>query len=137
MEPHFDLTDRHFEMSFENATLDPKLFSHEAHLRLAWIHIKAYGIDVAIINVTSQLMKYVTSLGANSKYNATVTVAAVMAVYHFMLKSGSDNFKDFIDEFPRLKSNFKELLGQHYGFDVFSDEEARSTFLEPDLSPFD
>jgi len=137
MEPHFNMTDEHFQLAFENAILDPKLFSHEAHLRLAWIHINAFGIDIAIKNVTSQLMNYVTGLGMTYKYHETVTIAAVRAIYHFMLKSGSDNFKDFIKEFPRLKYNFKELLSKHYGFDVFTTEEARSSFLEPDLLPFD
>jgi hypothetical protein len=137
MEPHFNMTDEHFQQAFENATMDPILFSHEAHLRLAWIHINAFGIDFAIKNVTSQLMNYVTGLGMASKYNETVTIASVRAVYHFMLKSGSDNFKGFIGEFPMLKFNFKELLSQHYGFDVFTSEEARTSFLEPNLLPFD
>jgi hypothetical protein len=42
-ELHFSLTDIEFENQFENGTLKPELFSHEAHVRLAWIHIKKYG----------------------------------------------------------------------------------------------
>jgi hypothetical protein len=137
METHFDLTNQQFEIAFKSAHLNPNLFTHEAHLRLAWIHIKAYGIDTAIENITSQLTQYTKHLGAEVKYNETVTIAAVKAVYHFILKSESVNFKDFILEFPRLKFNFKDLLGQHYGFDIFSSEEAKSSFLVPDLLPFD
>ena len=76
-------------------------------------------------------------LNALDKYNETVTIAAVKAVYHFMQKSTSDNFKGFIVEFPRLKTNFKSILEQHYQIDLFNSELARSTFLEPDLLPFD
>jgi len=137
MSSHFQLTDSQFEQDFQNASLDPKLFDHEAHLRLAWIHINAYGIDTAIDTIARQLKNYTKSLGAEDKYNETVTIAAIRAVYHFMLKSESDNFMDFIMEFPRLKLNFKELLSQHYGFDVFSNEEARITFIAPDLLPFE
>ena len=137
MQTHFDLNDPQFELAFKNASLDPQLFDHEAHLRLAWIHINNYGVNTAIENVCSQLINYTKNLGAEDKYNETVTVAAVRAVYHFMMKSKSNNFKDFIAEFPRLKNNFKELLGQHYGFDVFSNEEAKSSFLAPDLLTFD
>ncbi|WP_353777635.1 hypothetical protein [Winogradskyella sp. 3972H.M.0a.05] len=137
MTNHFHFTDEEFANEFKNATLPPSLFSHEAHLRLAWIYVKAYGIEQAVDMVKSQLINYVNHLGAVSKYNETVTIAAVRAVYHFTLKSKSHNFKDFIDEFPRLKTNFKDILGQHYGIDLFNSKMAKSSFLEPDLLPFD
>src|SRR5690606_11262429 len=113
------------------------LFSHEAHLRLAWIHIRKYGIDQAIENICAQLKEYTQSLGAIEKYNETVTTAAINAVYHFMLKSNTDTFQIFTIEHPRLISNFRDLLGQHYAIDIFHSELAKSTFLEPELLPFD
>ena len=137
MQDHYKLNDVEFVRQFKNGSLDPKLFSHEAHIRLAWIHINNYGIDIAIENIDEQLLKYTTSLGAKDKYNKTVTVAAVRAVYHFFLKSKSDNFKNFILEFPRLRDNFKDLLDSHYGFDIFKSEVAKKEYLEPDLLPFD
>ncbi|TMM57390.1 hypothetical protein FEE95_12965 [Maribacter algarum] len=137
MENHFQLSDLEFEKLFERCELDPSLFSHEAHLRLAWIHISTYGIDVAVSNIQSQIKAFVKQVGAEDKYNATLTVAAIRAVYHFMLKSESTNFKDFIKEFPRLKNNFKELIDTHYGFDIFNSKQAKTAFLEPDLLPFD
>ena len=48
MEPHYALSDPEFEKQFESAVLDPKFFSHEAHLRLAWIHVTKYGVERAI-----------------------------------------------------------------------------------------
>ena len=137
MNEQYQLTDLEFSNAFKNATLDPKLFNHEAHLRLAWIYIDRDGIEEAITQVCSQITNYATSLGAANKYNETVTIAAVRAVYHFYLKSKSDNFRDFIEEFPRLKNNFKDLLAQHYGIDIFNSEVAKCSFLEPDLLPFD
>ncbi|HKK12097.1 MAG TPA: hypothetical protein VJ945_04660 [Flavobacteriaceae bacterium] len=137
IEDHFKLSDTEFEKQFENCQLNPSVFGHEAHLRLAWIHIKNYGIEKALQNVKSQLQNFVEYVGAKDKYNVTLTIAAVKAVNHFMLKSEPDNFKDFIEEFPRLKHNFKELLGYHYGIDIFNSREAKAKFLEPDLLPFD
>ena len=136
MNNHYKFNDEEFEVQFENCTLDASLFNHEAHIRLAWIHITKYGVNQAISNVDAQLIKYVTSLGARDKYNKTVTLAAVKAVNHFIQKSKSNNFKDFISEFPRLKTNFKELLAQHYSIDIFNSSVAKSTFLKPNLSPF-
>jgi len=136
MKDHYQFTDTELESQFSNCTLEASLFNHEAHIRLAWIHVKKYDIDEAIINVDEQLIKFVSSLGARDKYNKTLTIAAIKAVYHFVQKSNSDNFKDFIDEFPRLKTNFKDLLSQHYSIDIFNSEIAKSSFLEPNLLPF-
>ena len=39
MQDHRQLTDQEFSAQFEQTTLDAALFNHEAHLRLAWIHL--------------------------------------------------------------------------------------------------
>lgn len=137
MKTHFELDDHAFERQLEDCTLPAEVFTHEAHLRLAWIHINTYGIEKAIENIRLQLVSYVDALGARDKYNETLTVAAIRVVYHFMLQSKSKNFQDFITEFPRLKYNFKELIHSHYGVDIFSSTRAKQKYLEPDLLPFD
>lgn len=137
MEKHFDLSDSDFEIKFINCELNPSDFTHEAHLRLAWININKYGIKQAEINIQNQLQKFVEFVGEKDKYNTTLTIAAIKAVYHFMRKSNSNNFKDFITEFPRLKHNFKELMDCHYGFDIYKSNKAKNEFLKPDLVPFD
>jgi len=137
MEKHFELSDAEFEKQFINCELSPDIFSHEAHLRLAWINIKKYGIKKAVTNLQGQLREYVKSVGAENKYNTTLTLAAIKAVYYFMLKSYSNSFRGFMIEFPRLKNNFRELMSCHYGFDIYNSEKAKMKFLQPDLLPFD
>jgi len=137
MEKHFELSDSEFEQKFIKCELNPSDFTHEAHLRLAWININKYGIKQAEKNVQCGLQNFVEFVGAKNKYNMTLTLAATKAVYHFMQKSKSDNFKDFIVEFPRLKNNFKDLMACHYGFDIYNSNKAKTEFLEPDIVPFD
>ena len=137
MENHFDLNDLEFEQQFASGVLAPKLFSHEAHLRLAWIHVTKYGIDKAIENIRIQLQNFVAVIGAADKYNETVTIAAIRAVYHFMRKSKTHNFEDFIVENHRLKFQFKELLSFHYRTNIFLSERAKKEYLEPEILPFD
>ena len=134
---HYNLSDTTFETQFANCQLSPALFSHEAHLRLAWIHITKYGIEQALINIQSQLQDFVSHVGAKDKYNKTLTIAATKAVYHFTLKSSSVTFKEFIEEFPRLQYNFKELMEAHYSMDIFTLEKAKKQYILPDLLPFD
>ena len=132
---HWSLSDSEYEKAFEDCTLKPSMFSHEAHLRLAYIHIRKYGAEQAEKNMCDQILKFATSLNFTDKFNKTVTVAAVKMVNHFIQKSDSDSFKGLIQEFPRLNTSFRELLAQHYGFDIFKNKKAKQEYLEPDLAP--
>ena len=136
MEKHFELSDAAFEKQFATYKLDPILFSHEAHLRLTWIHIVKYGIAQAEENIQTQLMNFVEFAGAKEKYHKTLTIAAIKAVDHFIRQSKSSNFKDFISEFPELKTDFKTLINSHYSFDVFNSKKAKNEFLKPDVLSF-
>lgn len=136
MEQHFQLSDIEFNRQFTNFTLKPELFSHEAHLRLAWINIKNLGLEKAEENIQKQLENFVTHVGAKDKYNLTITIIAVKIVYHFMKQSKANNFKDFIIKTPQLKNNFKGLVNNHYSFDIFKSVKAKTEFLKPDLAPF-
>jgi hypothetical protein len=94
-------------------------------------------VDRAITTVQQLIQQYVAHLGAMDKYNATLTVTATKAVDHFLRKSKTDTFPEFIEEFPRLSHNFRELMAAHYGFDIYNSPAAKAAFLEPDLLPFD
>jgi len=96
-----------------------------------------YGIEKALKNVPNQIMQFVDNLGAIDKYNHTLTIAAIKIVYHFRLKSNTNNSKDFIQEYPRLTKNFKALLACHYQQDIFNNELAKKEYVIPDLLPFD
>lgn len=130
------LNDDEFEYLFANCLLVPECFSHEAHIRLAWIHVRKYGIDQAVKNVTSQIRIYTAHAGMANKYNETLTVASIQIVRHFMQKSGSQLFEEFISSNPALKHDFRDLISTHYGFDIFNSIEAKQRYLEPDLLPF-
>jgi len=136
MELHFILKDDLFEEQFATGSLDPTLFSHGAHLRLAWIHISKYGEAKAISNISKQLQNFVRLVGAVDKYNDTLTVAAIKAVNHFMQKAPLASFHEFITAYPRLKTNFKNIIQQHYGFDIFDSAAARAAYVAPDLLAF-
>ena len=70
MKSYKELTDLEFENQFKDCTLNPELFTHEAHLRLTWIHINKYGAEKAESSIPSQIIAYVTSLGG--KINITL-----------------------------------------------------------------
>lgn len=130
------LSDVEFSNQFENCLLDPAVFDHESHLRLVWLQIKKLGLPEARINVQHQIQNFVKHVGAEEKYHKTLTITAIEIVNHFMTKQTSETFKEFIIEFPELKNNFKELIDNHYSFDIFKSTKAKKEYLEPDLLPF-
>ncbi|MCL6267463.1 hypothetical protein [Flagellimonas myxillae] len=131
------LTDREFEQAFRECLLPVTHFDHEAHLRLAWIHLKQYGLEIALENICTQLTAFVAHHGADDKYNTTLTVASIQMIHHFMGNSKAGHFPGFLTEFPQLKTNFKGLINSHYSMDIFNSEEAKARYLEPDILPFD
>lgn len=137
MNSHIYLSDLEFVTRFERGELDPALFTHEAHLRMAWIYLKRSGVSVAAAKMAKDLYRYVSEVGAPSKYNHTITIAATKIVDHFMQRTSADGFQEFLLKNPRLKNQFRELLKSHYSFDLFNSPAAKATFIEPDLFPFD
>jgi hypothetical protein len=133
---HYIYSDSQFESKFDNLSFDPKLFSHEAHLRLAWIHLNKYGKEKAIDNICNQIRKFDSVHGDGTKYHKTITVAALEMVHHFFDNEEYSTFEEFISENPRLKINFKELLLAHYSEEILYKEQGRTTYLPPDRLPF-
>jgi len=74
-------------------------------------HDQGY-FEKAIENVSQSIRNFDALHGDGSKFHTTLTVASIKTVNHFMQKSKSHQFADFIQEFPRLKTSFKELLNQ-------------------------
>ena len=136
MKSHIELSDTELESKLHDATLDPVLFSHEAHLRLAWIHIKKYGVKEAELNITNDLKNFVVNLGAMEKYNETLTIAAIRLVNHFIQNSHTKCFEDFIKENIRLNNEFKGLIEEHYSTELINSSIAKMKFVKPDILPF-
>ena len=136
MENHWKFSDEIFERKFEACTFRPLWFSHEAHLRLAYIYITKYKSEVAFQKYNQQLYNFAIKFDAEKKFNKTVTFASIKVMDFYLKKSKSENFIDFLIEFPELKSNFKAILASHYSPDIFTSVDAKQNILEPDLIPF-
>ena len=136
MEKHYRFSDDVYEQKFRECKFPPLYFSHEAHLRLAYIHLNKYGLEQSIENMCNQIYDFAIKYGANMKFNATVTYASLQIMYSYMKKSQSNNFSDLMMEFPHLLINFKAEIQKHYSWDVFRSIEAKETIYQPDLEPF-
>lgn len=136
MEKHWELSEEVFEQKFETCRFRPLWFTHEAHLRLAYLYISKYKKEVAFQKYQQQLYDFAIKFGAQKKFNNTVTFAAIQVINKYMNASKADNFIDFLKEFPELKTNFKEVLAVHYSSDIYTSPKAKQAILAPDLIPF-
>ena len=129
MTTHENFNDSDFLNQIENCALNPDLFTHEAQLRLSWILINKYGLDIAILkNCKIKEQFYIKALKSN-KFNLPLTKAYTGILHYFMGKSSSKNFDKLLREFPRLKYDFKELVKTHYGYNIL--KEHRSEDIKP------
>ena len=135
-EKHHLLTNDELEDKFSTCDVPAVLFTHEAHLRLSYIHITKYGLNQAIINLTKQIADCDNKYGDGTKFNKTLTVASSKVVHHFIKKAKANDFNSFILEFPSLKDDFMGLIKTHYELDIFNDQKAKQEYLEPDLLAF-
>lgn len=110
---HRQLDDNKLLTKLSDGSLDPKLFSHEAHLRLAFVLIKHYGLEGAINECQQILKNYVEHIGAADKYDAKLSERAIMVVNKLMRKHNYDNVYDLIHIHPKLLSDFKSYLYEY------------------------
>ena len=131
---HFDFDDSTFLHDFANCTFPPQLFTHEAHLRLAWILLKSNDPMVAGERLCAMINRFDKQFGDGTKYHCTVTMAAAHIVNHF-IRDKEESFCEFIDANPRLMTHFKEMVVAHYSEDVFGNTDAAQTY-HPPIQPF-
>jgi hypothetical protein len=135
MESHeLSADDRNFRSAFENFTVAPSQFNHEAHVRLAYIYLVESDVESAVQRMRAALLNFIEHNGIpRSKFHETITRAWVLAVRHFMNKSSSTSFHDFIAKSQVLLDS--KIMLTHYSASVLFSSDARASFVEPDLDP--
>jgi hypothetical protein len=127
--------DRRFRADFEACTIPPAQFDHQAHVRLAYVHLAESDADTALARMRAALLAFLKHNGVDpSKYHETMTRAWILAVRHFMETSpASASADDFIESNPRLLDS--KIMMTHYSAGLLFSPEARAQFVEPDLGP--
>lgn len=129
------IDDETFLVRFHDLSLDPALFDHRGHLRLAWLVLQRDDVDIAIEKVAGGIRAYAESQGARTKYHATITDAIVRIMARRIDRMGSRNFEAFLVANSDLVDNAFELLCRHFSHPLLLSDAARLGVLEPDLEP--
>ncbi len=127
--------DQAFRAQVEAFTFPPAEFNHRVHLRLAYVYLTEHTTELAYEFMRDSLRGFLTHHGVDlSKYHETMTRAWILAVRHFMeATSSAQSADDFIEQHPEMLNS--KIMMTHYSAEVLFSDEARATFVEPNLDP--
>lgn len=136
MERNISVADEEFSRSVESCEFPASDFNHRAHLRLAYIYLVRHNVDDAIQVMRDTLTNLLLHAGIepSEKYHETLTEAWILAVQHFMNRDQKSDCADqFIDQNPEMLDS--RIMMTHYSADVLFSDEARKSFVLPDIEP--
>ncbi|PKH03725.1 hypothetical protein CXF72_04900 [Psychromonas sp. MB-3u-54] len=110
-------------------------FNHQAHLRLAYVYLVDNDTDSSMQRMKMSLKRFIEHNRIDpTKYHETITTAWVLVVNHFMNKSeGSNSADQLMSQNPEMLE--EKTMMTHYSAEVLFSNEARNTFVEPNLAP--
>ncbi|NVJ98524.1 MAG: hypothetical protein HWE25_10255 [Alphaproteobacteria bacterium] len=125
------MSDDKFLAAFEAATLDEKLFDHEAHIRMGWIYVTRYPLAEAIDRFAAALKNYTRALGCEAKYHETITWFYMLLIHERQTRQQTVSFTAFLDANADLISKPSILL-RYYKAETLASDRARTHYMLPD-----
>ncbi|XP_063726118.1 uncharacterized protein LOC134853995 [Symsagittifera roscoffensis] len=129
-----------FIAAFEDTTLPYDFWTHKAHLRMGWNYLKQYDMHTALNKVREGIRKF-NSTNRDKiifGYSETISVFYLSMVNNAIKDSPADSlesFEEFLSRNPHLQDT--SLPFSYYSKEVFLSEEAKRTFVPPDVKNFD
>ncbi|MFO0833231.1 MAG: hypothetical protein U0637_15465 [Phycisphaerales bacterium] len=113
-------------------------WDHRAHLTVAYLLLRAHGLDGATLRMREGVQRYNARWGIEQTetggYHDTMTIAWVRILHAVMVAYGPGaDAEAFLAEHPYLLSRF--LLRLYYSRPRIMCAGARAGWVEPDLAP--
>jgi hypothetical protein len=124
------LSDRDLLLGFETATLPAEDFDHTAHVRVAWLYLKAHPFFEAASRVRSGLIALSRAHGAPERFHETITLAFLALLHERLSNASPAGFAQFAEENSDLLST--SVLKKFYSSGRLEQPAARTGFLLPD-----
>jgi hypothetical protein len=124
------MTDDEFLAAFEACGFARPEWTHEAHVRMAWLYLTRLPFAAALEKVRKGIQKLNGRIGSPDGYHETVTVAYVRVIAS-RLADGED-YPAFRGRHPDLFDRTLAALLRHYSKERLFSAEARTGFVEPD-----
>ncbi|NVK28245.1 MAG: hypothetical protein HWE14_09385 [Flavobacteriia bacterium] len=128
--------DREFMRQVESFEFPVPEFDHRAHVRLVYTYLVDNEVTESVCLMRDTIISLLKHVGVepSQKYHETLTKAWVLAVHHLMKNTdSSESADDFIEKNKVLLDS--SIMMTHYSAGVLFSEQARSSFVAPDLDP--
>ena len=117
--------------NFLNDTTSPADFDHQSHVEVSFELLNRCSFDEAYATYVRQLRALTVRAGAEEKFNATITFAALSIIAERMSELGTSDWNEFIANNPDLLRAATFTAG--YSKERLSSDTARSIPLLPDV----
>ncbi|MBT8137160.1 MAG: hypothetical protein KJO54_09135 [Gammaproteobacteria bacterium] len=112
-------------------------FTHEHHIRLAWIYLQEFELTQATGRCRAALRGLAESHGDFDKYHDTLTVAFMQLIArHRAAAAPGESWPQFRLRARPLFESGRRLIGRHYSDERLAHPDARHGFVPPDREPF-
>jgi hypothetical protein len=132
------MTDDEFLARFESATLTRAEWTHEAHLRMAWLYCRREtSLEASLARIRSGIPRLNAALGTDPElYHETVTCAFGTIVYRrATAPDAPDTWNTFRALHPELFDRDHPVLHRHYDPSALKTDDARVHFVPPNRAP--
>jgi len=124
--------------AFERCTLPKPLWTHESHVRVAWLHLQRDPFPQALKKIGAGIrqlnMVHGVENGPSSGYHETLTCTFLSLVWATIQSAGAgETSAEFCAANPHLLS--RTLPRLFYTRERMASVEARLRFVPPDLAP--
>lgn len=132
------MTDDELLAAFEACTLPFRQWTHQAHVRVAWLYASHHDLDAAIDSMRTSVQAYNrathTPEAINRGYHETITCAFMRLVFAANLQTGPhQSSQEFCNAHPELMT--KHALDRYYSRARLMTMQAKADFTGPDRCP--
>jgi len=127
------MTDEEFLTRLEACTLPQSEFGHAAHVRAAYLYLKAAEFPAALERTRRAIRNFATHWGKPERYHETMTVAYLALIQEHLAELGDGGWSAFERNNPELFD--PALLLRYYPKAQLASDLARRVFVLPKAAP--
>ena len=121
--------------AFEDGTVDPDQFDHEAHIYVGWSYLELFELQEAIDRFSAALRRLTKKLGVETKYHETITWFFMILIAERRSASESNDWQVFRQGNADLLARRPSIVSQYYSDERLGTSLARTQFVLPDRVP--
>jgi hypothetical protein len=120
-----------FLRRFESAEMPGAELTHTAHVRMAWLYLRAHPLPEALARIRDGIRHFAEVHGVGALYHETITIAYALLIAS-RLEDGADDWDEFARANPELFEPKLGVLRRYYDEQTLQSPRAKQHFVWPD-----